>query len=85
MPNYRAGILVFIQERCSARQRDLIDVLLDLLGRHPNTFIADGKRFRLSIQPNLNRFITRLARKIARFRQRPQLLGRIYRIGHKLP
>ena len=85
MPNDGIGIiLIFIQEIRHTRERNLIDIFLNLLGRHTNTIIANRDGLCRLIQRDAHRQIAQFAFIIALLGQRFQLLCGINSVAHQL-
>ena len=69
MTDDRSGVvLVFLNELLGAGESDLVDVLIDLLGRHTDTPVRDRDRF--VIELNLYGQIAEFAFKLAYGRKR---------------
>ena len=45
-------VLVFLHKLFSTRESDLVDVFVDLLGRHTDTTVRDGDRLVVELHAN---------------------------------
>ena len=77
-------VLVFGHELLGARERNLVDVAIHLLGRHAHAAVGDGQRARGGIRRDMNRQVAQLALRLADRREFLQLLGRIHGIRNQL-
>ena len=85
VPNDGIGIiLIFIQEIGHTRERNLIDIFLNLLGRHTNAVITNRDGLCRLIQRDAHRQIAQFAFIIALLGQRFQLLRGIDSVAHQL-
>ena len=78
------GVLVFLEKLTGAGEGDLVDVLLDLVGRHADTPVAHGERAGLLVDDDLDLELAQLALVLTLAGERLQLLGGIHSVGHHL-
>ena len=74
-------ILIFFKEFLRTGKRNLVDVLLNFLARHPKTLILDGQRFRLFINFHLDDRIAIIHFRFTDHGQMFQLRRCIRRVG----
>ena len=75
-------VLIAFKEVGSAREGNLIDILFNLLGRHTNTTVADGKRLCLSINLHLYGQVAKFSAYFATRAECLQLLRSINGVCH---
>ena len=77
-------VLKLLQKVGSTAERDLVDILVNLLGRHSDTAVAYGEGLLLWVEAYAHRQITQFAAILATFLQGFQLLRSIHCIGNNL-
>ena len=83
MTDDRGGVvLVFLDELLRAREGDLVDILVNLLGRHTDTTIRDRDRTVVELHADCQ--VAHLALELANRGQCFQLLGRVDSVRHQL-
>ena len=63
-------ILVFVEEIGYARERNLIDIFVNLLLGHTDTAVADGQRAFLCVETDANGKVAQFALEVAAFGKR---------------
>ena len=74
--------LVLTDEIQCARQRDLVDVALHLLARHPDAVIRDSDGLSVPIQCDVDAEIVVPDLRLSKRNEPPELGNRVSRIGH---
>ena len=77
-------VLVFGHELLGTRERNLVDVLVDLVGRHADAAVGDGERLMLLVGGDAHGEVAQLALHLADGREGLELLGGVHRIGNQL-
>ncbi len=77
-------VLVLLHKLLGAREGDLVDILVHLLGRHADTAVGHGQRFGFLVHGDVNRQVAQLALHFADRRKRLQLLGGVDRVRNQL-
>ena len=83
MPDYRL-VLVLLHEFLGTREGDLVDVFVDLFGRHAHAAVGHGQRLGILIRGDMDRQVAQFSLHFADRRQGLQFLGCVDRIGDQL-
>ena len=83
MPDDRV-VLILLEKLLRPRKSDLVDILVDLLGRHADSLVRHGQHALVRIELHANRQIAQLALELARRGERLELLRRVHRVGDQL-
>ena len=79
------GLFEFFHELGSAGKRDLVDVFLDLVGRHANSAVTDGQGFLLFVELYFHLQVAEWSLVLTQGGQAFDLLRSIYCVGNQLP
>ena len=77
-------ILILLHELLGTRERNLVDVLVHLLGRHAHTAVRDRQCFLLLVHGHVNRQVAQIALHFTDRREGLQLLGSIHGVRDQL-
>ena len=83
MPDDRL-VLVLLHELLGSRESDLVDVFVDLFGRHADAAVGYGQRFGILVRRNADRQVAQVALHFADRREGLQFLGCVDCIGDQL-
>ena len=83
MPDDRL-VLVLLHELLGPRESDLVDVFVDLFGRHADAAVGYGQRFGILVRRNADRQVAQVALHFADRREGLQFLGCVDSIGDQL-
>ena len=77
-------VFIFCQEILGAREGNLIDIFVNILGCHTDAVITDGKRAGLFIDFDIHTCVAHLTLEIAERCKSIQLLGGVDCVRHQL-
>ena len=77
-------VLILFHELLGAREGDLVDVFVDLLGRHAHAAVGHGERFLVLVGGDADRQVAQIALGLADRREGFQLLGGVHGVRNQL-
>ena len=77
-------VLILLHELLGAREGDLVDVFVHLLGRHADAAVGHGERFLLLVGGDADRHVAQIALGLADRREGFQLLGGVHGVRNQL-
>ena len=85
MADYAVGrVLILRQEFFGARESNLVDIFVDIVGGHSDTVVADGQRSGLGVDLHCHLGVAYLTLEVAERRERAELLGSVHGIADEL-
>ena len=82
--NAVGGVLVFFEEFLGARESNLVDVFLDVVGCHADAVVADGKGAFFLVDCNGYLEVTKFALELAERGECAEFLGGVDCVRHQL-
>ena len=79
------GVFEFLHKFCCAGECNLIDVLFDLFGGHPETFVGDGDGLLFLVESHLHGDVSEFAGVLTKRSQSLDFLRSVYRVGDEFP